>query len=240
MKFSIIIPTMNAQTQLHITLDSLVKQTYSDFECILIDGGSSDSTQTVASHYDNQLPNLQFYSRQDKGIYDAMNIGVSYATGDYILFLGAGDRLHDEMVLANVNEILTHTVADVIYGDILYLPDQIIRHPSKLSNRFFSSGKMICHQSIIARRETLLRHPFNLNFRFGADRDWLIKTFRDKAVIIHMPLVIADFDTSGFTNRPENRKAVWMESGKILKQYYGFIMVPITFIKYYLFIKWRT
>lgn len=239
MNISIIIPTKNAYDKLKITLSSLAVQTYRNFECIIMDNLSTDDTQSLISQHQNDIPNLVLYSAQDEGIYDAMNKGVSYATGEYILFMGAGDTLHSPDILAQVNDTLTHQTPDVLYGNIIYLPNQYISQPQALTNCYFKSGKMICHQSIIARKETLDTYPFDLKYPFGADRDWLIHTFRNQNTFVHIPVAIADYDTSGYTSLAANRKAVWMESGKILRKYYGFLMLPITFIKYYLVIKWQ-
>lgn len=239
MKFSIIIPTKNAYPKLHITLSSLAKQTYRNYECIIMDNLSTDNSQSLISQYKSTIPHLMLYSSEDTGIYDAMNKGVFRATGEYVFFMGAGDVFHSPSILATVNEALTKNNPDVLYGDILYLPNQQIPQPACLSNRYFISGKMLCHQSIFARKETLTAYPFQSDYSFGADRDWLIRTFQSGYTFIHIPVVIADYDTSGYTSLPANHKAVWMESGKILSKHYGFLMLPVTFIKYYLVIKWR-
>lgn len=239
MKLTIIIPTLNAEEKLHITLDSLVKQTYQDFECIIMDGNSRDKTSEIAKTYHTKIPNLQFYSASDRGIYDAMNKGVALSTGEYILFLGAGDSLYNNKVLEQIHLQLNSAPCDILYGDICFLPNQIVKQPEALSNRYFRSGKMICHQSIIAKKNTLTAYPFQTIFSYGADRDWLIYNYRNQACFTHIPLVLSNYDTSGYTGKPANQKAVWMESGKILKQYYGPLMLPITVIKYYLIIKWR-
>lgn len=239
MKFSIIIPTKNAYHKLHITLSSLAAQTYRNFECIIMDNMSSDDTQSLIARFQSTIPGLSFYSSKDNGIYDAMNKGVSLASGEYIFFMGAGDSFHNPNVLALVNDELNQKTSDVLYGDILYLPEQYVSQPEQLTNQFFKSGKMICHQSIFARKKTLTGYPFHTKYSFGADRDWLIHTFQNQNTFTHIPVVIANYDTSGYTSLAGNHKAVWMESGKILSKYYGFLMIPITFIKYYLVIKWR-
>ena len=239
MRFSSIIPTMNAGNKLHITLSSLSSQTYRDFECLVIDKLYTDSTKKIVSQYNSLFPHLAFCSTHDNGIYDAMNKGISFATGEYLLFLGAGDQLHNSTVLEQVNLALVAQNPDILYGDILFLPNHPVAQPDKLSNRFFKSGKMICHQSIFAHRKTLTEYPFKQQFIYGADRDWLIHAFRSNKKILHIPLTIADYDTTGVTSLASNRKKIWIESGKILKHHYGFIMIPLTFIKYYLVIKWR-
>lgn len=239
MKFTIIIPTLNAGAKLHITLDSLAKQTYQDFECIIMDGNSLDNTAEIANTYQNKIPALQFYSEADNGIYDAMNKAVTLSSGEYVLFLGAGDSLYNDNVLEHVNMQLNTVSCDILYGDICFLPSKIAKQPQKINKRYFRSGKMLCHQSIFAKKETLIDYPFHTIFTYGADRDWLIHNYHSNKHFSHIPLIIANYDTTGYTGKAENQKAVWMESGKILKQYYGSIMIPVTFIKYYLIIKWR-
>ncbi len=237
MRFSIIIPTYNAAEKLSITLDSLTSQTCTDYEVFIMDGNSSDHTCHLASTYQNKIKNYHLLSEKDSGIYDAMNKGVKQANGEYILFLGSGDSLFSDDILEQLDTQLKSKSPDLLYGDICRLGN-IVKQPNTLTNRFFSSGHMICHQSILAKRELLLNHPFSLAFRFGADRDWLISSFRNGASIHYVPLPIANFDTTGYSSLPQHRKAVWMESGYILKQYYGFFMVPVTFIKYHLIIRW--
>lgn len=239
MKFTIIIPTLNAEAKLHITLDSLAMQTYSDFECIVMDGCSSDHTIGIVKNFQEKIPGLRFYSEPDNGIYDAMNKAVTHSTGEYLLFMGAGDSLYNKNVLERVSLHLSNTSCDILYGDICFLPNQMVKQPEKIHRHFFRSGKMLCHQSILAKKQTLSEYPFNTKFTYGADRDWLIKNYHKGRVLSHVPIVIANYDTTGLTGKPENQKSVWLESGHILKQYYGPMMLPVTYLKYYFIIKWR-
>ncbi len=239
MKFTIIIPCLNAEKQLHKTLDSLLGQTCRDYECLIIDGGSSDATANLVANYQVSIPTLHFYSAPDKGIYDAMNKGVSLASGEYILFLGAGDSLHNAKVLDTVQTHLETNTPDILYGNVLLLPNTFSEQPKHLTNRFFYSGKMLCHQSIFAKKSTLIEYPFSLEYVYGADKDWLLYCFHSNKIFSYLPITVSTYDTNGFSSRPEHRKALWMESGKILRKYYGFLMQPITILKYYLFIKWH-
>ena len=239
MKFTIIIPTLNAEEKLHKTLESLATQTYRDFECLIMDGGSTDTTSALIENYQASFPALYFYSAADKGIYDAMNKGVSLAKGEFVLFLGAGDSLHNVSILETVSKHLQNEPSDILYGDILLLPETVCKQPCRLNNRYFRSGKMICHQSIFARTETLTEYPFSLEYIYGSDRDWLIRSFLNNKSFCHIPAIIADYDTTGFTSDSKNHKAVWMESGKILSKHYGKFMSFITFVKYYLVVKWQ-
>lgn len=237
MKFTIIIPTLNAATQLNTTLNSLAIQTYRDFQCLVMDGNSSDTTADIVSKHADSIPGLEFHSAPDRGIYDAMNKGVSMVKGEYVLFLGAGDSLYNSTVLETVHTYLTNKTPDILYGDVLLLPDTPLQQPECLTNRFFRSGRMLCHQSIFAKKTALSEYPFSLSYTYGADKDWLIHSFRNHKTFAHISATISSYDTTGFSSLPKNRKALWLESGKILRKYYGFIMFPITVFKYHLIIK---
>jgi len=238
MKFTVIIPTLNAESQLHTTLESLSCQTYDDFECLIMDGGSTDATVGIVKKYQSHIPALRYFSEKDAGIYDAMNKGVTLSQGEYIFFLGAGDSLHNNLVLETVSKHLMAQDVDILYGNILLLPDQLLKHPEKLTNSYFRSGKMICHQSIFARKSTLTDYPFSLSYTYASDKDWLIHCLKSHKSFAYIPETIANYDTKGISSNIKNRKALWMESGKILRNHYGFLMLPVTFLKYYLVIKW--
>ncbi len=238
MKFTIIIPTLNAESQLHTTLESLSGQTYDDFECLVMDGGSTDATVDVVRKYQSHIPALRYFSEKDAGIYDAMNKGVTLSQGEYILFLGAGDSLHNNSVLEMVSKYLKTKDVDILYGNILLPLNQLSKHPEKLTNGYFRSGKMICHQSIFSKKSILIDYPFSLSYTYGSDRDWLIHCLKSHKTFAYIPETIANYDTKGISSDINNRKAVWMESGRILRNHYGFLMLPITFFKYYLVIKW--
>ena len=101
--FSIIVPTLNVAATLHACLDSIVHQTCTDFEVVLVDGGSTDGTLDVANSLAPDLgARLVVHCGPDQGVYDAMNRGVGMATGAWLLFLGADDTLYEAETLARV------------------------------------------------------------------------------------------------------------------------------------------
>ena len=92
MRISIITVTYNAEATIERTLESVAQQTYPDVEHLIIDGASKDRTLEIANRY----PHAIVYSEPDHGLYDAMNKGLKRATGDYLCFLNAGDKLHSK------------------------------------------------------------------------------------------------------------------------------------------------
>jgi glycosyltransferase involved in cell wall biosynthesis len=165
MKISIITVTYNAASVLQRTLDSVSRQTHQDIEHLIIDGVSKDRTITIASAYQKQsrYPVI-IQSEPDSGLYDAMNKGLRRATGQYLVFLNAGDTLHDEKTLeivANSQQATANSqLAAVIYGDTAivdqegqFLHLRRLRPPHKLTWRSFRQGMLVCHQSFYVRTD---------------------------------------------------------------------------------------
>src|SRR3982750_4096075 len=99
---SIIIPTFNSQITIERCLESLSKQTFRDFEILVIDGGSEDNTIGLVKEKQPVLPAVTLVSEKDEGTYDAMNKGIGLSTGTWLYFLGSDDWLYNEQVLQNV------------------------------------------------------------------------------------------------------------------------------------------
>ena len=112
MKYSIITVNYNNREGLKRTIESVIHQTFRDFEFIVIDGGSTDSSAEVLKAYDEHIS--YWVSEKDNGIYDAMNKGIRKATGDYLNFMNSGDCFYDDDVLRNVTAYASD--ADIITG----------------------------------------------------------------------------------------------------------------------------
>ena len=114
MKLSIITINYNNKEGLQRTIDSVIGQTWHDFEWIIIDGGSKDGSKELIEQYQQYF--AYWCSEPDKGVYNAMNKGIKHAQGEYLLFLNSGDTLYDEHVLQNVDDL--HSDADIISGQV--------------------------------------------------------------------------------------------------------------------------
>lgn len=194
--FSIITVTFNAAEVLEPTLKSVASQSFTDYEHIIVDGGSGDGTLELASRYANLR--LSIHSKRDKGIYHGMNRGLKYATGKYILFLNAGDRFASSDTLRRYARA-TEEEPDIIYGDTVIVDagDNILRPrhlnaPDILTYKSFLSGMLICHQAFMVRRD--IAPKFSKEFKLSADYDWCLgciaasgitKRRNLKAVTIH-------------------------------------------------------
>lgn len=205
------------------TLESLAAQTCRDFEHIIVDGASTDSTLRLAT--DNAPQNRTVVSESDRGLYDAMNKGLRMARGDYLIFLNAGDSFASDHTLA-LYAAAAEGKPDIIYSDTLLVDErrEVIgkRHlcvPERLTFRSFASGMLVCHQAFCVRRAIAV--PYDLRYRFSADYEWCLRILRktspERCVNLHCDGI--HYLTDGLTDR--NHKASLRERFRIMCRYYG-------------------
>lgn len=194
---SIISVALNCRDDVRATIESLMAQTFHNYEYVVIDGQSTDGTLEIVREYETDHDNITVISELDKGIYDAMNKGVRNSAGKYVYFLNMGDCFQDESVLQEVSNYLS-TGDDIYYGDVMKA-GVLEQAPRKVSmGRLVYREKMICHQSIFASRSLCLENPFDIQFKICADRAWLIASLKKGASCIYMAgLTVADYDVSG-------------------------------------------
>jgi glycosyltransferase involved in cell wall biosynthesis len=202
--FSIIVPTLNVAATLPACLDSIIAQTYSDFELVLVDGGSTDGTVDIAKSVAQESSlRLITHSEPDQGPYDAMNRGVDKASGAWLLFLGADDTLHAADTLQSVAAFIEqHDAADLVYGDVI-MRSTGARHAGvfDLDRLLFETN--MCHQSIFYRRALFAGiGPYNLRYRIWADWDFNIRCFSNPALVAdYMDIVVTNYnDLSGISS----------------------------------------
>lgn len=239
-KFTIVTCTYNAEAVLQRTLDSVVKQTYCNIEHLIIDGVSKDKTLTMVKAYQHKndvgesAHEILVFSEPDKGLYDAMNKGIDRATGDYLIFLNAGDVFSSEDTLEFVEGCVGEgeELPGVLYGDtdIVNMEGHFLRHrrltpPKRLSWRSFMWGMLVCHQSFYARADIAKGIHYNLDYRFSADVDWCIRIMRE-AARRHLPLrnvnaVITNYLDGGMS--VQNHKASLKERFQVMRSHYGLL-----------------
>ncbi len=232
MKITIITVTYNAASVLQRTLDSVCTQTYKDIEHLIIDGASKDETVQMAESYKAQVPyKVVIRSEPDQGLYDAMNKGLHKATGDYLIFLNAGDALHANDTLETVSQLSSNSPA-VIYGDTSivdsegrFLHLRRLRPPKQLTWKSFKQGMLVCHQAFYVRTDIAQQEDYDLLYRHSADVDWCIRVMK-RAELQHLPLVntnaiLADFMEGG--NTTQNHRASLKERYQVMCHHYGTI-----------------
>lgn len=152
-RVSIITVTYNAESLLERTLQSVLVQRYADKEIVVVDGQSSDGTVAVIKRHAAAIQS--WVSEPDKGIYDAMNKGVRMATGDWILFMNAGDTFASDDVLQRLFDAVDPAQADVVYGDVV--KGGVVKAAPRQYRLYHRM--LFCHQSVLTRRSCLLDTP---------------------------------------------------------------------------------
>ncbi|MDF9830957.1 glycosyltransferase family 2 protein [Parabacteroides sp. PF5-6] len=222
--FSIITVTYNAAQWLERTLLSVLRQSYPHVEYLIIDGGSTDGTVELIEQYQSGI--AYWISEPDRGLYDAMNKGLRRATGDYVLFLNAGDCLHTANTLQEITASLKKSVSlpDVIYGDTQIVDAEgnslglrRLRPPRRLTWKSFRMGMLVCHQSFIARRE--IAPSYDTTYKLVADYDWCIQCLKKAKGIKNTRMILSDFLEEGLST--VQRKASLKERYAIMTKYYG-------------------
>lgn len=241
-RFSVVTITFNAEAVLQRTLDSVLCQTYEDVEHLIIDGASKDGTIAMAERY-KQLSDTSdnghqviIQSEPDRGIYDAMNKGLTQASGDYIVFMNAGDMFPSADTLEQVArrcrlaELPSDERPGVLYGDtnmvdndghFLHLRQH--RPPQQLSWRSFKKGMLVCHQAFYARTDIAKNVQYDLRYRFSADVDWCIRVMKETErlglSLCNIGMVVANYMEEGTTTK--NHKASLRERYLVMQRHYG-------------------
>lgn len=186
MKISIITASYNSGKTIRHTVESVLRQTYPDFEYIVVDGGSTDNSIDIVKEYQVAFKGrLKWISEKDKGIYDAMNKGIRMATGDVVGILNSDDFYTDENVLQTVADNFMNHSVDAVYGDIHFVHDadlgKCVRY---YSSRLFSPfwlrfGFMPAHPSFYCKREVFDKAGlYSLDYKIGADYEMMVRLFR--------------------------------------------------------------
>ena len=134
-ELSIIIPVYNVENFITECLNSIISQTYDNFECIIVDDCSPDRSADIASdiinHYQGNIEFKLLHHDTNKGPSAARNIGIQQSTTDYVFFLDSDDRLYPNSIETLVNELKRHTNADIIDGEVIFFGAIIFIDTSK-------------------------------------------------------------------------------------------------------------
>lgn len=202
------------------TIESIQKQTFTNFEVWIIDGHSSDETQ----HYLQKLkPPFQFLTENDSGIYEAMNKGISLAKGEWLYFLGSGDCLHSGTILEDVSKNFNSTI-QLFYGNVCY------------ENSFFNSKfssilwlkNALHHQSVFYHKSLFENQEYDTDFKILGDYDLNLKLFRSKIISKKEEITIAFCNEHGVS-----KKINWdlyKEELKLKTQQTSIILFPVFFL----------
>lgn len=224
--FSIITVTLNAEATIAKTIESVLVQTFNDYEIIIKDGGSTDNTLKLVP----EDSRIKVVKQSDKSVYDAMNQATQVSTGLYVCYLNAGDEFFDSEVLNTIYEyIVGNTITqDVVYGNY-YRQGLQFCQPTNLTD-FSLFKNQLNHQSMFFRRESLPDGMYDTEYKILADYDLTIKLFKDKRQFCHIDCVVDRYEGNGLSESKKGKKLYREENRLIRKKYFKWKNMPYNII----------
>lgn len=222
LKLSIITVCRNEVNNIEKTIQSIVNQTFTEFEYIIIDGVSNDGTIDIINKYKDKI-NI-FISESDTGIYNAMNKGINAASGEYILFINGGDYLYNNNIIKEVFEY--QPKSEIVYGDILLLNTNGVYYRQKSPkkpDRFFLYHDSIPHPATYVKKSLYDRiGKFNEVYRIASDYDFFLRAFIKYNVnTTHIPVAVSVYNMMGISSNLENRRLHLKERHLVISCYYS-------------------
>ncbi|AOC95310.1 glycosyltransferase [Flavobacterium sp. SH_e] len=198
---SIITINYNNLEGLKKTVESVINQTWQDFEYIIIDGGSTDGSVEYIENKKNKID--YWISENDSGIYNAMNKGIKIASGKYISFMNSGDCFLSLNTLKLCSDIIINNNADVFYGQIKIddvLKEKTVIYPSKLRLSYLQY-MVINHQACFFLSETLQNfHGYNEEYKLAADYHYYLKLYINGKTFLPILFPIVKYDLTGISS----------------------------------------
>lgn len=197
-KVSIIIASFNTENIISFALNSVLNQTFQNWECIVIDGLSNDNTISIVEQYSKRDKRIRYFSEKDFGIYDAFNKGWKRASGEWIYFLGADDILcptafHD-VFSSNLQNY------SIVFGNVIYKSSAGLVYKKSNQDILSIKKRLNCsHQGFLMRRDSIQDNGgFDfMSFKICADYDLILKAYLNGAKMKYINTYIAVFDNTG-------------------------------------------
>jgi glycosyltransferase involved in cell wall biosynthesis len=228
---TIITVCYNSKKVIKQTLDSVLNQTFNNFEYVIIDGNSTDGTRDILNGYASKFAkkkiHFKFISENDNGIYEAMNKGVQLSQTKYITFLNSDDYLHYEFV-QNMNDYLLKNF-DFVYSSIYFIRNKKVKvfTPDIIDSNFKFNKMPFTHPGLVVKKEIFDEIGyFNPNLKYAADLNWIFKMLEKKSftsILNPNPLIYFTIGGSGNSLKSLN------ESFHIYRKYNSLFFVS----KYY-------
>jgi glycosyltransferase involved in cell wall biosynthesis len=221
-RLSVITINLNNAAGLTKTIDSVINQSFTDVEYIIIDGGSTDGSLDIINKYSQKLS--YWISEKDTGIYNAMNKGIRKARGHYLMFLNSGDWLLNPGVLEEAFKSSGN--ADILYGNTINYNGakgeyKEVRFPEILTFDYFLTSS-IPHPSSLIKRELFEKYGlYNENFRIVSDWEFFVLTIiKYNVTYFHLELPVSVFDTNGISENPANKQLMVSEVKESLSRHF--------------------
>lgn len=200
MKFSVVTVCLNSEGTIEKTIKSVINQQGVEIEYIIIDGGSTDSTVEIIRKYESKI--AYWRSEPDGGIYEAMNKGISVATGDVISFINSDDWYADG-ALSCVQQKMSEGDFDLVCGKVARVKDGVVvetnTKPEDETELYYNMFYQ--HQGIFARRSVFSEFGgFDIQYRICADYDWLLRVYNKGVQIAYVDSLVSYFSLGGVSS----------------------------------------
>lgn len=216
--FSIIVVSLNAEQLISKTIQSILDQTFLDYEIIIKDACSIDKTIDQIPENDR----IFVYTTKDNGIYDGMNEAISYAKGKYLLFLNCGDFLADADVLSKIYQMAKKYGEEntIIYGD--YCRNGVrAKQPSNLTD-FYLYRTPLCHQTVFFGKGVLQQYAgYNTKYKILADYDLTLKSYRGGTNYVYCPCTVCNYLGGGVSESEKGIRLKAQEREIICNHYFS-------------------
>lgn len=198
MKLSIITINYNDINGLQKTIESVLAQTWKDFEWIVIDGGSTDGSREIIEQYKEHFS--YWCSEPDKGIYNALNKGIYHANGEYISCMNAGDCFYEATTLSKVFEKDHHE--EILYGDWIevYQKECVLKHEPYPIDFHVFCHQNICHQAMFVKSTNLKQKGFDESYKLLADFARWTEMLLQKCSIVFVDCIVCKYDMGGISS----------------------------------------
>lgn len=199
-KFSIITVSYNSEKTIGQTIESVINQTYTNFEYIIIDGLSSDNTLSIIDQYAQKDNRIKYLSEKDNGIYEAMNKGIRKATGDVISLLNSDDYYENDALEKILPFIPNNTDYYVLYGMIRILKHDM-EYEVMLLNHNSLPEEMMMHPGCFVSKSIYNKYLYDTKYRSAADYDLFLRLYQDKSIsFIPVYEIITNFRLGGMSS----------------------------------------
>lgn len=217
-KLTIITVNLNNKSGLIKTIDSVLEQSFKDFEYVIVDGGSSDGSFDVIQAAEARFPGLIWRSEPDSGVFNAMNKGIHLSKGEYLLFLNSGDYLVNDSVLSHVLDEL-HDVDILLgiarvtkYGNVIW--NAFPKTEYTLNDFYYGS---IAHQASFIKRDLFVSYgDYREDLKFMSDWEFFLRTIiLNQCSLLPLDVLICDYNFEGLSSDVKNRDVILHEKSKV-------------------------
>ena len=220
MKISLITVCYNSEKTIEDTIKSVLKQTYKNYEYIIIDGKSKDNTLNIIKLYEKKIYNkLKYISESDKGLYDAMNKGIKLATGDIIGILNSDDILYDESVFQKIIDNIDNY--DGVYSNLVLMNDNFTKVTRNFKSKevTLKKGWHPPHPTLYLKKEIYNKYGnYNLDYKIAADLDFMYRILNNNVILKYVDTCFVKMRTGGAsTNGLKGYYKNFKESYRVLK-----------------------